>query len=94
MKRPLAMLLSIVLTLTLLAACGKQEGGIASPDAQVSKPSFTRDDLPRLDGSTSTVPLALAVCAEVLGESREETLSASTRPRRPTSICSKATRIC
>ena len=72
MKRPLAMLLSMVLTLTLLAACGKQEGGIASPDAQVSKPSFTRDDLPRLDGSTSTVPLALAVCAEVLGESREE----------------------
>lgn len=72
MKRPLAMLLSIVLTLTLLAACGKQEGGIASPDAQVSRPSFTRDDLPRLDGSTSTVPLALAVCAEVLGESREE----------------------
>ena len=72
MKRPLAMLLSIVLTLTLLAACGGQEGGIASPDAQVSKPSFTRDDLPRLDGSTSTVPLALAVCAEVLGESREE----------------------
>lgn len=72
MKRPLAMLLSIVLTLTLLAACGGQEGGTASPDAQVSRPSFTRDDLPRLDGSTSTVPLALAVCAEVLGESREE----------------------
>ena len=72
MKRPLAMLLSIVLTLTLLAACGGQEDGTASPDAQVSRPSFTRDDLPRLDGSTSTVPLALAVCAEVLGESREE----------------------
>lgn len=72
MKRPLAMLLSIVLTLTLLAACGGQEGGTASPDPQVSRPSFTRDDLPRLDGSTSTVPLALAVCAEVLGESREE----------------------
>ena len=72
MKRPLAMLLSMVLTLTLLAACGGQEGGTASPDPQVSKPNFTRDDLPRLDGSTSTVPLALAVCAEVLGESREE----------------------
>lgn len=72
MKRPLAMLLSMVLTLTLLAACGGQEGGTASPDPQVSRPSFTRDDLPRLDGSTSTVPLALAVCAEVLGESREE----------------------
>lgn len=72
MKRPLAMLLSMVLTLTLLAACGGQEGGTASPDPQVSRPSFTRDDLLRLDGSTSTVPLALAVCAEVLGESREE----------------------
>ena len=72
MKRPLAMLLSMVLTLTLLAACGRQESGTASPDSQVSKPAFTRDDLPRLDGSTSTVPLALAVCAEVLGESREE----------------------
>ena len=72
MKRPLAMLLSMVLTLTLLAACGGQEDGTASPDPQVSRPSFTRDDLPRLDGSTSTVPLALAVCAEVLGESREE----------------------
>ena len=72
MKRPLAMLLSMVLTLTLLAACGGQEGGTASPDPQVSRPSFTRDDLPRLDGSTSTVPLALAVCAEVLGESRED----------------------
>ena len=72
MKRPLAMLLSMVLTLTMLAACGRQEGGTASPDPQVSKPTFTRDDLPRLDGSTSTVPLALAVCAEVLGESREE----------------------
>lgn len=72
MKRPLAMLLSMVLTLTMLAACGGQEGGTASPDPQVSRPSFTRDDLPRLDGSTSTVPLALAVCAEVLGESREE----------------------
>lgn len=72
MKRLPAMLLSMVLTLTLLAACGGQEGGTASPDPQVSRPSFTRDDLPRLDGSTSTVPLALAVCAEVLGESREE----------------------
>ena len=63
MKRPLAMLLSMVLTLTMLAACGRQEDGTDSPDAQVSKPNFTRDDLPRLDGSTSTVPLALAVCA-------------------------------
>lgn len=72
MKRPLAMLLSIALTLAILAACGGREGEAASPNPQVSRPVFTREDLPRLDGSTSTVPLALAVCAELLGESREE----------------------
>ena len=33
---------------------------------------FTRDNLPRLDGSTSTVPLAKALCAVLLGESRED----------------------
>lgn len=30
--------------------------------------TFTRDNLPRLDGSTSTVPLAQAMCAVLLGE--------------------------
>lgn len=33
--------------------------------------TFTRENFPRLDGSTSTVPLAEAVCAVLLGESRE-----------------------
>ena len=32
---------------------------------------FTRENFPRLDGSTSTVPLAQAVAAVLLGESRE-----------------------
>ena len=34
-------------------------------------PRYTREDLPRFDGSTATAPLAAAVCAEILGESRE-----------------------
>ncbi len=69
MKRPLAMLLCFVLMLSLYAACSMN--GEKPADAAPSV-TFTRDNMPRLDGSTSTVPLALAVCAEVLGESREE----------------------
>ena len=69
MKRPLAMLLCLVLTLSLYAACSMNN---ETPADDAPSVTFTRDDLPRLDGSTSTVPLALAVCAEVLGESREE----------------------
>lgn len=33
---------------------------------------FTRENFPRLDGSTATVPLGQAVAAVLLGESREE----------------------
>jgi len=33
---------------------------------------FTRETMPRLDGSTSTAPLAVAVCAALLGESEED----------------------
>lgn len=69
MKRPLAMLLCLVLMLSLYAACSMN--GEKTADAAPSI-TFTRDNMPRLDGSTSTVPLALAVCAEVLGESRED----------------------
>ena len=33
---------------------------------------FTRENFPRLDGSTACIPLGEAVCAVLLGESREE----------------------
>lgn len=69
MKRPLAMLLCLVLTLSLYAACSMNS---KTPADDAPSVTFTRDNMPRLDGSTSTVPLALAVCAEVLGESRED----------------------
>ena len=42
-----------------------------SSSAQESPFVFTRENLPRLDGSTSTVPLAQAMCSVLLGEDRE-----------------------
>ena len=93
MKRPLAMLLCLVLTLSLYAACSMNN---KTPADDAPSVTFTRDNMPRLDGSTSTVPLALAVCAEVLGESREDVqdLVHFNKTRRPISICLKAMRIC
>jgi phosphate transport system substrate-binding protein len=35
-------------------------------------PPLTAGTMPRLDGSTSTAPLAVAICAAILGQSREE----------------------
>ena len=39
---------------------------------EIPMPALTRETMPRLDGSTSTAPLAVAVCTAVLGESEEE----------------------
>lgn len=86
MKRLSALGLSLAL-LFVLAACGGPEAdppgpGETSPGPTISvtpeaTPApgqfvFTRENFPRLDGSTSTVPLAQAVAAVLLGESREE----------------------
>lgn len=75
MKRWL-MILAFVLALGLLAGCA------AAPEAQTTEPApsteepalfeFTRENFPRLDGSTSMVPLGQAVASVLLGESREE----------------------
>ena len=51
-----------------------------APPAAASRPGepqpgqfvFTRENFPRLDGSTSTVPLGEAIASVLLGESREE----------------------
>ena len=60
---------ALVLLLALLAACGPSHPQEA-PDP--SEPfTFTRENLPRLDGSTSTAPLARSMCAVLLGESPE-----------------------
>ncbi|SBW11446.1 ABC-type phosphate transport system periplasmic component-like protein (fragment) [uncultured Eubacteriales bacterium] len=44
----------------------------ATPKPSDTAFTFTRENLPRLDGSTSTAPLAEAVCSVLLGESRDE----------------------
>ena len=45
------------------------QGAVSSTPTGLEAPFvFTRDNLPRLDGSTSTVPLAQSMCAVLLGE--------------------------
>ena len=69
----------------LLTACGQTSPAQSRPSSSSSSASgsvsavpveefvFTRANLPRLDGSTSTVPLAQAMCAVLLGEDQEHT---------------------
>ena len=75
---------ALALALTLaLSACGPKapSGDLpansagSSADVSASQSAtedepfvFTRDNLPRLDGATSTAPLAQAMCAVLLGE--------------------------
>ena len=72
-KRSMAVLLAVCFCLGL-SACVRPTDPPAEPDQQPETEvfTFTRENLPRLDGSTSTAPLAEAVCAVLLGESREE----------------------
>lgn len=73
--------LSMLLAVLLLAACGPGgetgSGPASEPPGSVSAGGeeifvFTRDNLPRLDGSTSTAPLARAMCAVLLGEDLDQ----------------------
>ena len=73
MRRILSALAAAAL-LFLAAGCAARPAG---PDAASSAPSaepfrFTRENFPRLNGSTATVPLGQAVASVLLGESREE----------------------
>ena len=68
-------LLPMVLALTfLLSACAQTSVETPTPAAEPTPtPSpFTRENFPRLDGSTATVPLGQAVAAALLGKSRED----------------------
>ena len=77
MKRVLScMAAALALAVALTACTPKSTPGSSasaassstSSSAQESPFVFTRENLPRLDGSTSTVPLATAMCAVLLGE--------------------------
>lgn len=63
-----------LLALFLLAACGQtpETPPAPEPEPQPGQFVFTRENFPRLNGSTSTVPLGQAVASVLLGESREE----------------------
>ena len=56
MKRFTAVLLALVLALGV-AACQKNPGAEQSPEPSEEAFVFTRENMPRLDGSTSTAPL-------------------------------------
>ena len=69
MKRWL-ILLAFVLALGLLAGCAAAPE--PAPDTtEQTVFEFTRENFPRMDGSTSMVPLGQAVASVLLGESRE-----------------------
>lgn len=83
MKRFLAAALSLLLILSL-AACEKapvQPGKPEPEEPETEEPKqeepepfvFTRENFPRLNGSTAMVPLGQAVASVLLGETREET---------------------
>lgn len=76
MKRAVSLLLAAGLGVTL-CACKAGPDEVAPTPAADAAPApsqfvFTRESFPRLDGSTATAPLAQAVAAVLLGESREE----------------------
>lgn len=65
-----AILLTVcVLTLILLAACGTFQPSAPpeTSDPAVNVPDFTAETLPRLDGSTATIPLSEGIVKSLLG---------------------------
>ena len=71
MKRRFFSLLAI-LVLTLTACTAQPQTPAPQPEPESIPFTFTRENLPRLDGSTSTVPLAQSMCAVLLGEDVEK----------------------
>lgn len=83
MKKLTALLMALLFLLPMAACAGTKtpaetQAPTAAPTATPApEPTeepfeFTAENMPRLDGSTSTAPLAEAVCAHLLGLSEEE----------------------
>ena len=78
--KKLAVLLAFALMLSLFAGCRQtsvptepsKEAPATEPSLETVTFSFTRNNFPRMDGSTSMVPLGQAVASVLLGESRED----------------------
>ena len=74
MKKVILIIAAIALCLAAFSGCGST-GTPASPtDAAKDNYSFrfTRENFPKMDGSTACVPLGEAVVSVLLGESRED----------------------
>lgn len=60
----------------LFAACAPAAAPPSTPTPTPTPTAppfvFTRENLPRLDGSTATIPLGQAICSVLLGERRED----------------------
>ena len=54
------------------AGSSAAQSGAPAGSGETTAFSFTRENFPRLDGSTSTAPLAQAMCAVLLGEPEEQ----------------------
>ena len=78
MKRIAALALVLALGLTMTGcqrpAQPPEESSSAPGSSQTPQPAstFTRENFPRLNGSTSMVPLGQAIASVLLGESRQE----------------------
>lgn len=72
LKRLYCAALALVLALPLAACGGQQAASTTTPGADGGAVVFTRENMPRLDGSTATAPLAQAAAAVLLGESEED----------------------
>ena len=72
LKRLSCAALALVLALPLAACGGQQAASTPTPGADGGAVVFTRENRPRLDGSTATAPLAQAAAAVLLGESEED----------------------
>ena len=73
-------LTAIILTLLLLCGCEPQQEEISQPESSsaVSEPevseeiAFLRENCPRIDGSTSLIPLEAGIRAAIFGKSFDE----------------------
>ena len=66
------LLLALALTVTGCGAAPSEASSDQTPAPQEGQFVFTRENFPRLNGSTSTVPLAQAIASVLLGETRED----------------------
>ncbi len=79
MKKTIALLLTILLVASLFVGCAeKTPAPTDAPTAAPTEPipenvfKFTRENFPRMDGSTACIPLGQALASVLLGESRED----------------------